>query len=292
MTDNQRGALLMMCSMAAFTINDSFIKALGPSLPLGQILFLRGAFVLCVLLVLAWKTKALRWNFARRDWTLIWARGVSEAAAAFFFLEALFHMPLANITAMLQLLPLTVALGSVLLFGEPMGWRRFTAIGIGFLGMLLIVRPDSAGFGLYTLYGVIAVIAVTFRDLVTRRVSKSVPSLMVTLIGAFSVWVMSWAMILTTPMVTMTAQHWGLMMGAVAFVSVAYLLSVMVMRVGDISFVALFRYSGLLWALALGLLVFGEWPTPLTLVGAALIVGSGLYTMLREAQIKRRAKAL
>ena len=291
MTDNQRGAMLMMGSMAAFTVNDTFIKLLGGVLPLGQILFLRGGFVLIVLAILAWRFGAVRWRFSRSDWGMIILRGLSEMAAAYFFIEALFNMPLANVTALLQLLPLTVALGAALFLREPIGWRRIAAICVGFVGMLFIVRPDSAGFGLYTIYGLIAVVAVTTRDLATRRISKSVPSLMVTFIGAFCVWLIACAMIVVTPMVPMGLHEWKLIAGAVIFVSVAYTLSVMVMRVGDISFVALFRYSGLIWALLLGWIVFGDWPQVLTFVGAILIVGSGIYTMLRERWNKRQTKS-
>ncbi len=291
MTDNQRGALLMMGSMAAFTLNDTFVKLIGTKLPLGQILFVRGGFVLIVLTTLAWKMGALRWQFPRKDWILVISRGVAEAAAAYFFIEALIHMPIANVTAMLQLLPLTVALGAALFLGEPIGWRRVSAIVVGFLGMLLIVRPESAGFGIYTVYGLISVIAVTFRDLATRSMSKAVPSLMVTLIGAICVWIFACFLLVGQQPVAMTGQDWALISGAVVFVCFGYILSVLVMRTGEISFVALFRYSGLIWALAIGFLIFGDWPTPLTLLGALMVMGSGMYTMVREAKIKRKRAA-
>ncbi|NBR34934.1 MAG: DMT family transporter [Rhodobacteraceae bacterium] len=292
MTDNQRGALLMMASMAAFTINDTFVKLLGSIMPLGQILFVRGGFVLIALVALAWRMGALRWSHSVKDWSLIISRGVAEAAAAFFFLEALIHMPLANVTALLQLLPLTVALGGAVFLAEPIGWRRVSAILVGFVGMLLIVRPDGDGFGTYTIYALIAVVAVTFRDLAIRRMSKTVPSLLVTLIGAVCVWVFSWFMMLNTTLVPMGPHEWALILGAVVFVCFGYVFSVLVMRVGDLSVVALFRYSGLIWALIMGYLVFGDWPKTLTLIGALLIVGSGLYTMMREQWHNRRSKSV
>ena len=231
MNANLHGALLMMASMAAFTINDTFVKLLGATLPLGQILFLRGAVTSVILIVLCWQLQALRPRLQGRDWGIIAIRTLAEVGAAYFFLTALIHMPLANVTAILQLLPLTVTLAGGLFLGEQFGWRRLVAILVGFVGMLI-----------------------------------------------------------TTTWVPMQTTEWAYLAGAAVFVGCGYLLSVLVMRVGQVSFVALFRYFGLLWALALGAIVFGDIPNPMTWIGAALIVGSGIFTILRNAQRKSPAK--
>lgn len=292
MNANLRGALLMMASMAAFTINDTFVKLLGATLPLGQILFLRGAVTSVILLILCWKLQALGPRLQRRDWAIIAVRTLAEVGAAYFFLTALIHMPLANVTAILQLLPLTVTLAGALFLGERFGWRRLVAIIVGFVGMLCIVRPGTNGFDVFSLYALVAVLFVTLRDIVTHRLSAGVPSLFVTLMASIGVWAFSWVMLINTTWVPMQTNEWGYLAGAATFVGCGYLLSVLVMRVGQVSFVALFRYSGLLWALALGAIVFGDIPRPLTWFGAALIVGSGMFTILRNAQRKNRAKSL
>ncbi len=292
MNANIHGALLMMASMAAFTINDTFVILLGATLPLGQILFLRGAATSVILLILCWKLRALGPKLRGRDWTIIAIRTFAEIGAAYFFLTALIHMPLANVTAILQLLPLTVTLAGGLFLGERFGWRRLVAIMVGFVGMLCIVRPGTNGFDVFSLYALVAVLFVTLRDIVTHRLSKGVSSLFVTLMASIGVWVFSWVMLINTTWVPMQAAEWGYLAGAATFVGCGYLLSVLVMRVGQVSFVALFRYSGLLWALALGAVVFGDIPKPLTWLGAALIVGSGVFTILRNAQRKNRAKSL
>jgi len=217
---------------------------------------------------------------------------LAEVAAAYFFLTALIHMPLATVTAILQLLPLTVTLAGGLFLDERFGWRRLVAIMVGFVGMLCIVRPGTNGFDVFSLYALVAVLFVTLRDIVTHRLSKGVSSLFVTLMASIGVWVFSWVMLINTTWVPMQAAEWGYLAGAATFVGCGYLLSVLVMRVGQVSFVALFRYSGLLWALALGAVVFGDIPKPLTWLGAALIVGSGVFTILRNAQRKNRAKSL
>ena len=290
LSDNMRGALLMCLSMAAFTFGDAAIKATGGDLPLSQLLVIRGVLASTALLVMAWYFKGLQLRLPRRDWGLVLLRGVSESAAAFFFLTALLAMPLANVTALLQMLPLTVTLGGAIVFREAVGWRRWSAIAIGFCGMLLIVRPGTEGFTGASVYALCAVLAVTVRDLVTRRVSAAVPSLTVTFVSSVMVTLFAAGWSVGQEWVTLTPRLTGLVLLATTFIIGAYLCSVMVMRVGEVSFVAPFRYTGLVWALILGFVIFGEWPEPLTLIGAAIIVATGVFSLLREARLKRRVR--
>ncbi len=289
MTDNQRGATLMMLSMAAFVLNDTFVKLLGGHIPLFEILFLRGIVATVALVIMCWYLQALKFQHSARDWTLMIARSASEIAAAYFFLTALIHMPIANVTAILQTLPLTVSLGGVLLFKNPIGWRRLLAILVGFGGMMLIVRPGSDGFDVYSIYVLIAVLCVTARDLTTRAMSKAVPSLFVTLLASLSVTVYSGIMMIGADFTPMSGLDQFCLLASAFFIVGGYAFSVLVMRVGDISFVALFRYSAVIWTLFIGLWVFGDWPDAQTLIGAAIIALSGGYTMLREARIRRRS---
>lgn len=282
MTPNTNGALLMIGSLAAFTINDACIKATGGALPLFQLLTLRGLLSSVMIYALARHLGALTWNLSRHDWMLIGARSLSEVGAAYFFLTALMNMPLANVTAVLQVLPLTVTMGAALFFGEPVGWRRFLAIGVGFCGMLLIVRPGPDGFDIHAIYALVAVGFVTLRDLVTRRMSPAVPSMLVTLASATAVLVFSALASLTVEWVPLDGRLMALLLGSSVFIIGGYVLSVAVMRVGEVSFVAPFRYTGLLWALILGWLVFGDWPDSVTLMGAAIVVLSGLFMLHRE----------
>ncbi len=286
-SDNTRGALLMMTSMAAFAIGDTCMKATAGALPLGQILTLRGILSSLAILAIAWRFGALRMRFSRRDWGLILLRALAEVGAAYFFLTALFEMPLANLNALLQMLPLTVTLGSALIFREAVGWRRWIAIAIGFFGMLLIVRPGTEGFNIFTLYGLISVACVTVRDLVTRRLPPEVPSLAITLISAVAVTLFAMGLSLGELWVPLTPGFAALIWVAAACVVAGYLFGIMAMRLGEVSVVSPFRYTSLLWALVLGLLVFGEWPATLTLIGAAIIVATGVFTLLREAHLRR-----
>ncbi|MEP2718659.1 DMT family transporter [Pseudophaeobacter sp.] len=287
MTPNQRGAFLMMGAMAAFTFNDTLVKMIGTSLPLSQILVLRGVMATVLIYALARYQGSLRLRLSRRDWVLVALRCLAEAGATFLFLTALMRMPIANITAVLQMLPLTVTLGAALLFQEPVGWRRMLAILAGFCGMLLIVRPGPDGFDAASIYALGAVACVTLRDLSTRRMSPNVPSMTVTLLASFSV--------LAFGVVYSFFQDWepaspvqlGLLAGAACIILLGYLGSVMAMRVGDVAVVSPFRYTGLLWALILGWAVFGDWPDMLTLIGGSIVVAAGLFTLYRERQQAR-----
>lgn len=289
MSDNLRGALLMMAGMAAFTVNDTFLKALADELPLMQAIFLRGVATTAFLYGLARSMGALRFDLPRRDWGLVLLRTAGEVAAAWFFLTALFNMPLANVTAILQSLPLTITLAGAVFLGEPVGWRRFAAIGIGFAGVLLIVRPGPEGFNLYALYALISVACVTLRDLATRRLSPAAPSLTVAVVGSAGVTLFGAAGTLTGAWAPISATAAWQLSGATVFVILGYLCSILVMRAGDLGFVALFRYTGLVWALLLGLAVFGHWPQPLTLLGAAIVAATGIFTLWRERRLARAA---
>lgn len=285
MSPNIAGALLMMASMACFTLNDTFIKATGGEVPLSQLLFLRGILATAFIGVLAGLRGVLRARPSVRDWGLIALRSASEVGAAYFFITALLNMPLANVTAILQVLPLTVTLGAALFFRESIGWRRMGAIAIGFCGMLLIVRPGTEGFTIWSVYALAAVACVTARDLSTRRMSSSVPSLLVTLSASLTVLVAAGLASLAIDWVPVTPRLGGLILGSSIFIVGGYFFSVQVMRAGDVAFIAPFRYTGLIWALVLGWFVFGDWPAPATLLGAAVIVATGLFTLYRERRL-------
>lgn len=287
-SDNLTGALLMMVSMACFTFNDTLMKMMAGDIPLFQLLFLRGVLTSVAVAVIAWRMGVLRTRLARRDWGLVALRTVAETAAAYFFLTALFNMPIANVTAILQALPLTITLAAALFFGESVGWRRMVAIMAGFVGVMLIVRPGAADFNFYSIYTLIAVMCVTVRDLSARRLSREVPSMFVTLVTSLAIMVFFGIAGLGSGWVPMGGRELGLTAGAALFIIGGYLFSIMVMRVGEISFVAPFRYTGLLWALLLGWVAFDEWPEPLTLLGATIVVGSGLFMLYREARMGRK----
>jgi S-adenosylmethionine uptake transporter len=278
----------MSIGMAFFVVNDTLLKIVLGQMPLFQALFLRGLLTSFLLALIARAMGGFTLRLPRQDLGLIALRTISEVAAAYFFLTALIHMPLANATAILQALPLLVTLGAALLFGERIGWRRMTAIAVGFAGVLLIVQPGAEGFTRYSIYALISVLTVAVRDLATRRMSRETPSLTVAVIGAVGVTAFSGAASLADVWTAPPPGIWAALLGASLAIVGGYICSVSSMRVGEMAVVTPFRYSGLLWSLAIGLGVFGDFPDPLTLVGAAIVVATGLFTFHRERLLSRR----
>ena len=292
LSDNIRGAGLMAAAMTAFTGNDICIKLLSGQVPLSQVIVLRSLMVCLAFTGLGLWLGSLRLRLSRPDWTFLLLRSVAEGLGAYCFLTALFNMPIGTLSAILQTLPLTVTLGAALVFREPVGWRRFSAIGVGFLGVLLIIRPGTDEFTIYALYGIGAVVASTVRDLATRRLSREVPSMTAALVAAMVVAGLGGVMAgADAPWVTPTAGQMGAIAGAAALICLAYMSIVGAMRVGEVGFVAPFRYTSLVVAVLAGVVVFGERPGALTLAGMVIVVGSGLYTLWRERQLRRRIAA-
>lgn len=287
MSPNTTGALLMMASMAAFVMNDTFLKLTDGAVPLFQLIFVRGILATVLIYVLARGLGALRFAVARRDKWLIAFRGLTEIVTSYFFLNALFNMPLGNLNAIMQVAPLTVTLGSALVYRETVGWRRMLAILIGLGGVLLIIRPGADGFNVWSLYALAAVLSVTARDLVTRRLSGDVPGMTVTLGTSIAVMVAAGLASLSQPWAPITGQASVYICGSAVFILAGYFFSIQAMRTGDVSFNAPFRYTGLIGAMIIGFLVFDEVPKGLTLLGAAIVIATGLFTFYRERKLSR-----
>lgn len=290
MTPNQTGALLMTAAMAAYTFNDALVKLIGGALPLPQILTVRGIAASFLIYLLALRLGGLRLRLPGRAWGMIALRCAAEVTATYLFLTALLLMPIANVTAVLQVLPLSVTLSAALFLREPVGWRRMAAIAAGFAGMLLIVRPGPEGFSDGALYALAAVACITARDLVTRRMPPEVPSMTVTLMSSLAVMAFGIATSAAVDWQPMDSSGYLILTGAALFIFAGYLCSVMTMRVGEIAVIAPLRYSGLIWALILGWLVFGEWPDLLTIAGAAIVAGAGMFTFYRERRQARKLR--
>lgn len=283
LSDNTRGIVAMCIAMAAFTLNDAMMKLVTQTLPLMQAIAIRGGLSIAGLLLLGRIMGGLRFRLAPRDRRLVGLRTFAEVGATLAFLAALTQMPLANLSAIMQALPLAVTLAAALFLGEPVGWRRMAAIGVGFVGVLLIVRPGSEGFDAWSLLGLVSVAFVVVRDLVTRQFGAALPTVLVALWSAVAVTAMGIAGVVVSGewMPVPAADAARLLLSASALIF-GYVFSVQAMRQGDVALVAPFRYTMLLWAILFGWTLFGTLPDALTWVGAGLVVASGLFTFWRE----------
>jgi S-adenosylmethionine uptake transporter len=290
LSDNARGALFMSASMAGFIVNDALIKFVLADLPLGQAVFLRGMIATALIAGLAAAQGVLFSHIARADRGYLALRLVAEIGMTLCYLSALARMPIANATAILQSMPLAVTLAAALVLGERVGWRRWAAIAAGFAGVLLIVRP-GAGMDASALFAVAALGFLVVRDIVTRLFSASLPSTFVAVLTAGSITIVSGGLSAFETWAPIQPWHWAFLVSTSGFLLIGYVFGIMTMRVGDVAFVAPFRYTMMLWAMLVGYVAFGDVPDTATIAGAAIIVGAGLFTFWREQVAARRLAA-
>lgn len=290
---NALGAIFMMLSMAGFIFNDTLMKLVASDLPLFEAILVRGIFACFFMTCLcaymgAFKVEGGIYNALRHPTVML--RSIGEAGGTYFFLSALFEMPIANVTAVLQILPLTITLAAALFLGEAVGWKRYGAIAVGFVGVLLIVKPGTDGFNYFAIHAVISTLFITMRDLVTRKMPRTTPSLLVSLVTAIVITIMGAIGSLFEPWRELEPFHIGVLLGAAAILMVGYIFSILAMREGEVSFIAPFRYSILIWALLIGYFIFGDVPDTISMIGAVIVVASGLFTFYRERLAARKVE--
>lgn len=290
MTANARAAALMTLAMAGFACEDALLKLLSRNLPIGQLMLVVGfAGMVAFGAWLALGPEGLRWRHLLHPLVLL--RNLSEAVCAVCFLTALSVGDLSIASAILQALPLLMTLGAALFLGEKVGWRRWASIVLGFVGVMMIVRPGTEAFQPGSVLALIAVLMLALRDLVTRRLPDEIGSGMLTA-SAFGAMALAGAVLLIAggqELVAPDAVEAGMLAACLGFGLLAYMTMVIATRIGEIGAIAPFRYSRLVFAIMFGVLIFGERPDLWTLTGAAVIAGAGGYAMWREARLRRRA---
>ena len=290
--DNLRGSVLMVLAMLGFAVEDMFVKLMAGALPTGEILALLGAGgavvfgVICI---------ARGDRLFSRDvlHPMVLLRNGCEMVGTVGYVSAVVLTPISSASAIFQATPLFVTLGAALFLNETVGWRRWTAIAVGFAGVLLIIRPGLAAFQPASLFAVQGVVFLGMRDLATRRIPKTMSSMRLS--------TYAFAVIVPTGLILMILSGDRFVIpgtvdmmrigGSVVAGVLGYYALVAATRIGDMSHIAPFRYTRLLFALIVGITVFGERPDMATLVGSAIIVGSGIYAALREAQRRRASLA-
>ena len=290
--DNLRGIVLMVAAMAGFAMEDMFIKWAAADLPTGEILLLLGVVGGAVFAAVA-RMQGARTVTKAALHPAITGRNLAEMVGTFGFVTALTLAPLSTVSAVLQAMPLVVTMGAALFLSESVGWRRWSAIFVGFVGVLLVIQPGFDGFNPHALWAVLAVIGLGARDLFTRRIPEAVSSIQVSAWGFWAVAVLGAGMVLVTGGGRLPdLPQAGYLGGALAFGIAAYWALTQANRLGEMSVITPFRYSRLIFGLILGIFVFAERPNVITLSGAALIIASGLYTFARERRLRRRTLSM
>lgn len=288
---NVRGILLIIFSMAAFAGEDAFIKSMSRGIPVSEVLIFLGMGGMAAFAFLTYLQRGTLAPLVHRDMRsplMLW-RNASEAVAAIFFVTALSLVPLSTVAAVFQATPLAITAGAALFLGEQVGWRRWSAICTGFIGVLIIIRPGSDTFQLAALLPLGAVITIAVRDLLTRQMDPSIPSLSVAFYGFVAVIPAGIFLApINDPFVMPQGNEWLLMLGAVICGVSGYYAIVQAMRIAETSIIMPFRYMRLIFSMALGILVFAERPDFWTYIGATLVIGTGAYTFWREQKTRAR----
>ena len=282
----------MMMSMACFAVEDTFVKLLSARLPATQILFSIGFGGALITLVLA---IVLNVNLADKILLNkhVISRTIADLFGALSFTSAMVLIPMSLLASILQATPLFVTLGAAILLGEKVGWRRWSAIFIGFLGVIIILQPGYGSFQLASLLGLAAVLCLALRDLVTRDMATEIPTLTVTFYACLAMGSAGFiAYPFFGPPIMPTTYEAIILICAAIIGLTGYFLLVLATRKGDVSVIAPFRYSRLLFSLGLASLILGEKLTLPILLGGLLVVSSGIYTFGRERRLVKIQKSI
>lgn len=283
---NQRGILAICGSMVAYTVNDAMVKEIARSHPVGEVIFIRGLFTTLLIgsiVVALGYAGELRRALSRP----VILRSLCDGLSTACFVVALVHMKLADLAAVLQVAPLILAAFSVLFYRETVGWRRWTAITVGFIGALFVVKPTPSAFDAWALVALLAATSSALRETQTRQIDHSIPTIVIAFMGSIAIIAVGLLFAPTEQWHGVPAGDIALLAVAAVFVGIATYLMTLAFRGVEISVVAPFRYSYLITSAVAGYLVFSEVPDAWSVAGAMLIVASGLYALHREA-VRRR----
>ena len=276
----------MILAMASFTAGDTMTKLMAGEVPVGQIILIRGIVATTIIIAICIRQGMIVHAPLIFKKTIL-GRSLSDMAGTLFFITTLMHMPIANLTAIMQAVPLLVIAFAALFLRETVGWRRTLAILIGLTGVLFIVKPSPTSFTFYDGLALCLIVAVALRDIITRKLTIDVPTMIVALGNSVIVMASGLALYPLEDWITLQPRHLALLFCGGIFLSIGYICMVLTIRMGDIASTAIYRYTVVLFALISGMFVFGEFPDQWALVGIALIVASGIYALLREMKAAR-----
>jgi drug/metabolite transporter (DMT)-like permease len=285
---NTKSIFLMLLSMATFALADTLIKMSGSFLSPAQIMFflMSGGLILFAIIAVIQGENLIE---PRAFTPVLLLRYCAEVIGLVGLVMALTHVPLSTVGAVTQASPILVAVGAVLFLKEAVSWRRWSSIAMGFLGVMLVIQPGAESLDYAVLWAVLALVAFSVRDLVTRLTPPDIAS------ASLATYTMVVALPFAIAWVLFNGEsffpakvNWVIVTFMVVLGSLGYLLLISSLRIGELSAVMPFRYSRIVFLLVLGVLVFGERPSVSMIIGATLIIVSGVYIMWRERILKQR----
>jgi len=285
-TENLRGILLMIAARIVFAGSDTFTKLASTDLPASEVVFLRNIVSLPIVIMLAWRLGGFAHWRAYRDPVIV-TRSVLEGTGTLAFVAALPFVMLGQSTVILLTVPIILVALSALIYREAVGWRRWTAIFVGFIGVIMVAGPFGEHGSYYLLLTQFTALAWAFRDLLTSRIVGRIPTSAVTLINTIIVGFLALPGVLFQDWRGFGGQEALYLLGSGGLVAISNFLYIDALRTGAIAVVAPFRYTAAIWASIAGFLVWGDIPDWMGVAGTLLIIGSGLYTFYREFELAR-----
>jgi drug/metabolite transporter (DMT)-like permease len=281
-TSNLRGIGCMVLATASFVTNDTFLKLALESAPPFQVLMIRNVFAL------AWCLPAVlllgHGAELRRMWDKwIMLRAFCEVVAIMSFIQALGHMEIGDITAIYQVSPLLVILGIALIWREPIGPFRLACVALGLVGGILVAQPGRDAASFYAIFAIVTAFGAASRDIVSRKVARDVPGILIGLSVIIAVLIVAAVSTLVFETWTpMPWSSWALLACAGVFLMIAQTAVFLAFRFGQANAVAPFGYMSTLFAVLSQATIFGALPNGLAILGMALIIASGLAVIALE----------
>lgn len=284
------GPAVMLLGMVLFALNDAMGKWLVASYGLGQVILIRSLAALAILAPFLWMAGLKPIVEAEKPLVQL-ARVIFSTMEVFCFYYAVIYLPLADVMTYWLAAPIYVAAASPLLLAEKVGWRRWTAIFVGFVGVIIALEPSSKMFTSPALISILGTFAFAFM-MISGRSLRGTPDKTLVLFqtGAAAIAGLVFAPFDWTPLTSANELFLLCLLGIVAMA--AHMLVNRALKISDAATVAPLQYTLLLWAVVFGWFFFGDLPKPTMLVGATLIVGSGLFIFFREQQLKKRDAVL
>lgn len=285
----------ILCALAGgalLTLQDGFMKTLTADYPIGQLLSVRGAFIYIPIFIIAMRAGGVHTAWQINSWKGQGLRGLCVVCSSFAFITGLSYLPLADAIAIAFAGPLFVTAMAPIFLKEIVGWRRWTAVSVGFVGVLIIVQPGSTAFQWFAIFPLVASMLAGVRDMITRKMAPNETSIAVLFVTTTFVFVagsMSYFFVDWQPI---NLEHLPYFAASGLFIGVAHYLLIEAFRWGEAALVSPFKYANVLWATLFGFLLFGDIPGTATIIGAAIVSASGIYILHRERVRVREARKL
>lgn len=281
-----KGIVCMVAGGALITLSDAIMKVFAGRLPAGEILFIRNSFTLLAIGLVAFKIgsipllrpKNIRGQAARAGFLVV---------SAFLFVTGIEHTPLANAIAITFTGPLIITALAMPLLGEQVGWRRWVAVVVGFMGVLVVIRPGTDAFTWGSVLILLGAVGGAMRDIITRRLCATETSLSILLVSSAA---LAFAGLTTAPFgwKPVSLSDVGLLAVSGLLVASSHYLMIESFRLAEAAVVVPFKYANVIWAILFGYLFWQHVPDKWTFVGVAILVASGLYILERESRLRRR----